>query len=224
MWVLVIEDEASMGDLLSQALREDNHTVTLTRDGMDGLHVADTCAVDAIVLDVNLPGVNGFEIARRLRKAGHQVPILMLTARDAVADVVQGLDAGADDYLTKPFPLKVLLARLRAIARRGARSTVNLFRVGDLTLDPSSHEVQRAGAPIELTSTEFRLLEFLMRRSGRACSRSAIIDGVWGIDKDVEFNTVDAFIRLLRLKVDSGRKTPLIQTMRGYGYILRDEP
>jgi DNA-binding response OmpR family regulator len=224
MWVLVIEDEVSMGDLLLQALREDNHTVTLTRDGMDGLHIANTSAIDAIVLDVNLPGVNGFEIARRLRQTGHQVPILMLTARDAVADVVQGLDAGADDYLTKPFPLKVLLARLRALARRGARSTVNLFRVGDLTLDPGSHEVLRAGVPIELTSTEFRLLEFLMRRSGRACSRSAIIDGVWGIDKDVEFNTVDAFIRLLRLKVDSGRKTPLIQTMRGYGYILRDEP
>jgi DNA-binding response OmpR family regulator len=224
MWVLVIEDEASMGELLSQALREDNHTVTLTRDGTDGLHVANTSAIDAIVLDVNLPGVNGFEIARRLRKAGHQVPILMLTARDAVADVVQGLDAGADDYLTKPFPLKVLLARLRAIARRGTRSTVNLFRVGDLTLDPGSHEVQRAGVPIELTSTEFRLLEFLMRRAGRACSRSAIIDGVWGIDKDVESNTVDAFIRLLRLKVDSGRTTPLIQTLRGYGYILRDEP
>jgi DNA-binding response OmpR family regulator len=224
MWVLVIEDEVSMGDLLLQALREDNHTVTLTRDGMDGLHIANTSAIDAIVLDVNLPGVNGFEIARRLRQTGHQVPILMLTARDAVADVVQGLDAGADDYLTKPFPLKELLARLRALARRGARSTVNLFRVGDLTLDPGSHEVLRAGVPIELTSTEFRLLEFLMRRSGRACSRSAIIDGVWGIDKDVEFNTVDAFIRLLRLKVDSGRKTPLIQTMRGYGYILRDEP
>jgi DNA-binding response OmpR family regulator len=224
MWVLVIEDEASMGELLSQALREDNHTVTLMRDGMDGLHAAATCAVDAIVLDVNLPGVNGFEIARRLRKSGSQLPILMLTARDAVADVVQGLDAGADDYLTKPFPLKVLLARLRALARRGARSTVNLFRVGDLTLDPSNHEVQRAGVSIDLTSTEFRLLEFLMRRAGRACSRSAIIDGVWGIDKDVEPNTVDAFIRLLRLKVDSGRKAPFIQTVRGYGYILRDEP
>src|SRR6202521_5134689 len=143
MWVLVIEDEASMGELLSQALREDNHAVTLTRDGMDGLHIANTSAIDAIVLDVNLPGVNGFEVATRLRKARHQVPILMLTARDAVADVVQGLDAGADDYLTKPLPLKVLLARLRALSRRSARSTVNLFRVGDLTLDPGTHDVQR---------------------------------------------------------------------------------
>jgi DNA-binding response OmpR family regulator len=147
----------------------------------------------------------------------------MLTARDAVADVVQGLDAGADDYLTKPFPLKVLLARLRALSRRSGRATTPLFRVGDLTLDPSTREVQRAGVQIELTSTEFRLLEFLMRRAGRSCSRSSIIDGVWGIDKDVESNTVDAFIRLLRVKVDTAGRSPLIHTVRGYGYILREE-
>jgi two-component system response regulator MprA len=224
LWVLVIEDETSMGALLSQALREDNHTVTLARDSVEGLHAAEMCAVDAIVLDVNLPGLSGFEVARRLRKAKLQMPILMLTARDAVADVVQGLDAGADDYLTKPFPLKVLLARLRALSRRGARSTVNLFHVADLTLDPGTHEVQRAGVSLDLTITEFKLLEFLMRRAGRACSRSAIIDGVWGIDKDVQSNTVDAFIRLLRMKVDGEGRTPLIHTVRGYGYILREAP
>jgi DNA-binding response OmpR family regulator len=224
VWVLIIEDDASMSDLLSQALREDNHTVTLARDGAEGLHAAEMCAVDAIVLDVNLPALNGFEVVRRLRNAGHHVPILMLTARDAPADIVQGLDAGADDYLTKPFPLKVLLARLRALSRRQARSAVNLYRVADLTLDPSSHNVHRAGVLITLTNTEFRLLEFLIRRSGRACSRSAIIDSVWGIDKDVQPNTVDAFIRSLRTKVDRPGWVPLIQTVRGYGYILREEP
>jgi DNA-binding response OmpR family regulator len=148
----------------------------------------------------------------------------MLTARDAAADVVKGLDAGADDYLAKPFAFNVLLARLRALSRRGLRPTVRILQVGDLALDPSSHEVTRAGRLLDLTSTEFRLLEFLMRRAGRVSSRAAIIDGVWGMEQDVKANTVDAFIRLLRSKVDSGHRPALIQTVRGYGYILREEP
>ena len=223
MWVLVIEDEVSMGELLRQGLEEDNHTVTLARDGVEGLHAAETCAVDVIVLDVMLPGLNGIDLARRLRAAGRQVPILMLTARDAVADIVRGLDAGADDYLTKPFPLQVMLARLRALSRRAVRPSVPILSVGDLTLTPATRQVTRAGCVTDLTNTEYRLLEFLMRRAGRACSRSAIIDGVWGLEQEVQTNTVDAFIRSLRNKVDEGRRPSLIQTVRGYGYIMREE-
>jgi DNA-binding response OmpR family regulator len=224
VWVLVIEDEPSMGDLLRRGLEEEKHTVTLARNGLEGLQAAESCNIDAIVLDVMVPGMNGIEIARRLRSSGRQVPILMLTARDAAADIVTGLDAGADDYLTKPFSFKVLLARLRALSRRAARPAVRTLRVADLVLDPATRQVTRAGKVLDLTITEFRLLEFLMRRTGRACSRAAIIDGVWGLEKDVMDNTVDAFIRLLRAKIDGGERPALIQTVRGYGYILRDEP
>jgi DNA-binding response OmpR family regulator len=224
VWVLVIEDEPSMGELIRQGLQEDNHTVTLAADGLEGIHVAETCSIDAVVLDVMLPGLNGIEVARRLRASGRETPILMLTARDAAADIVKGLDAGADDYLTKPFALKVLLARLRALSRRSSRPPVTTLRAGDLTLEPATHEVARGGRTIQLTGTEFRVLEFLMRRAGRVCSRAAIIDGVWGLEQDVQANTVDAFIRLLRAKVDTGHRDALIQTVRGYGYILREEP
>jgi two-component system copper resistance phosphate regulon response regulator CusR len=223
MWVLVIEDEVSMGELLRQGLEEANHTVTLARDGLEGIHAGETCAVDAIVLDVMLPGLSGLEVARRLRAAGHRVPILLLTARDAPADVVNGLDAGADDYLTKPFPFRVLLARLRALGRRGVQAPLPLLSVRDLTLDLTTRVVTRAGRVVDLTHTEFRVLEFLLRRAGRACTRAAIIDGVWGLEKDVQPNTVDAFIRLLRSKVDTDRRRPLIHAVRGYGYILRDD-
>jgi DNA-binding response OmpR family regulator len=223
MWVLVVEDEASMGEVLRQGLEEHNHTVTLVRDGLAGLHAAETCAIDVIVLDVMLPGFTGIEVARRLRSAGRQVPILMLTARDAAADIVKGLDAGADDYLTKPFGLNVLLARLRALARRAERPAVQTLSVGDLTLDPTTREVKRGATLISLTRTEFRILEFLMRRAGRACSRAAIIDGVWGMEKDVQANSVDAFVRLIRAKLDAGRRRSMIDAVRGYGYILREE-
>jgi DNA-binding response OmpR family regulator len=222
VWVLVIEDERSMGDLLRQGLEEANHTVTLARDGLEGIAAAETCAIDAIVLDLMLPGVDGNEIARRLRAAGQQVPILMLTARDAPADIVRGLDAGADDYLTKPFALKVLLARLRALSRRAPRPPQEVLRVRDLTLNPATREVTRADARIDLTSTEFRLLEYLLRRPGRVCSRASIMDGVWGLDKDVQTNTVDVYIKLLRSKIETGGP-PLIQTVRGYGYVVRDD-
>jgi DNA-binding response OmpR family regulator len=222
VWVLVIEDELSMGRLLRQGLEEANHTVTLTRDGLDGAHAGETYPVDAIVLDVMLPGLSGFEVARRLRRAGRQVPIIMLTARDAPADVVHGLDAGADDYLTKPFAFNVLLARLRALSRRAAQAPSATLSVGDLTLDPATREVTRDGSRVELTNTEFRLLEFLARRAGRACSRASIIDGVWGFDQEVQPNTVDAFVRLLRTKLHAGGRAALIRSVRGYGYIMRD--
>ena len=212
-----------MGELLRQGLEEENHTVAVAHNGLEGLHAARTCEFDAIVLDVMMPGMDGFELARKLRAAGRHTPILMLTARDSVADIVKGLDAGADDYLTKPFALKVLLARLRALARRAPRSPVRLLEVNDLVLDPASREVRRGGARINLTNTEFRLLEFLMRRPGRAASRSAIIEAVWGFDEDVEENTVDAFIRLIRGKIDAAGRPRLLHTVRGYGYIMRED-
>ena len=146
----------------------------------------------------------------------------MLTARDTPADIVEGLDAGADDYLVKPFALNVLLARLRAISRRATQPTILVLQVSDLTLDPASHVVSRAGRKISITATEFRLLEFLMRRAGRAASRSAIIEAVWGFDEEVEPNTVDVYIKLLRDKIEMGGQEKLIHTVRGYGYILRD--
>ena len=197
--------------------------MTWARDGVEGVDAAVTGSFDAIVTDVMMPGVDGVELVRRLRESGRQTPVLMLTARDSAADVVRGLDAGADDYITKPFAFRVLLARLRAITRRAERPPVARLQVEDVVLDPATREVTRGGKSIALTATEYRLLEFLMRRAGRAASRSAIIEGVWGFEEDIEANTVDAFIRLLREKLDAGYERKVIQTVRGYGYILRED-
>jgi DNA-binding response OmpR family regulator len=220
--VLIAEDEPNMADLLRQGLEEDNHVVTIARDGGECLAAAAMHQFDALVLDVMMPVVDGVEVARRLRRQGLATPILMLTARDAEQDVVRGLDAGADDYLTKPFALKVLLARLRAISRRAARPPVSCLRVADLELDAAARSVTRAGRAIALTATEFRVLEFLLRRAGHAASRSSIIEAVWGCDGDVEPNTVDAYIKLLRDKINAGHAQPLLHTIRGYGYVLRE--
>jgi two-component system response regulator MprA len=223
VWILVVEDEAAMAESLRQGLEEANHSVTLARDGLEGLHAAETTSFDAIVLDVMMPRIDGMEVTRRLRANGRQTPILLLTARDASSDIVKGLDAGADDYLTKPFSLKVLLARLRAISRRAARPAVATLQVDDLVLGPASRQVTRAEKDVTLTAREFRVLEFLMRRANRAVSRSAIIEGVWGFEDDVESNTVDAYVKLLRDKIETGGRSRLIHTVRGYGYILREE-
>jgi DNA-binding response OmpR family regulator len=222
MWILIAEDESSMGDLLTQGLQEQNHTVTLARDGEEALAALSVGNFDAIVLDVMMPRVNGLDIARRLRATKNHTPILMLTARDAPEDIVIGLDAGADDYLVKPFSLSVLLARLRSITRRSAQSPVKELRAGHLSLDPAARAVTRHGKSIALTPTEFRLLELLMRRANRAVSRSAIIEAVWGFNEDVESNTVDVYIKQLREKVDPDISKRLIHTVRGFGYILRD--
>ncbi len=223
VWILVVEDEPAMADLLCQGLEEANHTVTVARDGAEGLHAAEASQFDAIVLDVMLPQMDGVELTRRLRAAGRQTPILMLTARDAAADIVKGLDAGADDYLTKPFSWKVLLARLRAISRRAPRPAVSTLQVSDLSIDPASSQVRRGGALVNLTATEFRILEFLMRRAGRVVSRSSMMEAIWGFEEEIESNTVDAFIKLLRDKIDRGRERKLIQTVRGFGYVIREE-
>lgn len=224
VWILVVEDEPAMRDVLRQGLEEENHTVTVAADGMEGIHAAETLNLDAILLDVMMPGMSGIDLVRRLRAGGRQTPVLMLTARDAAQDVVRGLDAGADDYLTKPFSFDVLLARLRAMSRRSAQPPKTKLQVADLVLDPASRQVRRNEVSLALTATEYRVLEFLMRRLGHASSRSAIIEGVWGFDQDIEANTVDAFIRHLREKIDHGHPRKLIHTVRGYGYIMREEP
>ena len=222
MWVLVVEDEPSMGKLLRQGLEEENHTVVVATDGLDGLTAAAMNPFDTIILDVMLPSLNGIEVARRLRKAGNQVPIIMLTARDSPGDVVSGLDAGADDYLVKPFAFSVLVARLRAISRRAIQPPIAVLQVDDLRIEPASHFVTRGDRQLDLTATEYRLLEYLIRRVGRIGSRSAIIEAVWGFDQEVELNTVDAYIKLLRDKIDAGEQRKLIHTVRGYGYVLRE--
>ena len=222
MRVLIIEDERGMAELLKKGLEEENHRVALAFDGLEGLELARTYEFDAIVLDLMLPRVDGFEVARRLRHAGNQTPILMLTARDAVPDIVKGLDRGADDYLTKPFSFEVLLARLRSVARRGSAPRPTCLRVADLTLDPAARQALRGQRQIRLSPTEYRLLELLMRRAGRVVTRTAIVEAVWGLENDIEENTLDAFVRLLRGKVDKGFSTKLIQTVRGVGYCLRE--
>ena len=174
MWILIVEDEPAMARMLRQGLEEQNHTVTVAIEGLEALELASARPFDAIVLDVMLPGIDGCEIARRLRKSGIQTSILMLTARDASTDIVTGLEAGADDYLVKPFAFSVLIARLRAISRRAANPSTPVLQVDDLILDPSSREVFRGGKQVTLTATEFRFLEHLMRRAGRVASRTHI--------------------------------------------------
>jgi two-component system response regulator MprA len=221
MWILVAEDELAMANLLRQGLEENNHTAAIARNGEEALAAAETSAFDAIVLDVMMPKLDGIEVTKRLRAAKNGVPILMLTAKDASSDVIRGLDAGADDYLVKPFAFGVLLARLRALSRRREVAPMQVLQADNLTLDPAAHCVTRAGQEIPLTATEFRVLEFLLRNAGRAESRTAIIEAVWGFDEEVELNTVDVYIKILREKLDSDCHRKLIQTVRGYGYVIR---
>src|ERR1051326_6214926 len=191
-----------MSELLKRTLGEEGHQVVLARDGREGFELARSSPFDVIVLDVMLPGIDGFTIARRLRESRNQTPILMLTARDAAADIVRGLDCGADDYLAKPFSIDVLLARLRAVSRRGAIPRPIFLEIAGVKLDPASHRVTRGDELLSLTPREYRLLELLMRNPGRAVSRDTILESVWGFGSDVSENTVEVFMRHRRLKVD----------------------
>jgi DNA-binding response OmpR family regulator len=222
MWILVVEDELPMARILSKGLRQQNHTVSIAASGAEAVEAATSITFDAVILDVMLPDINGLAVAQRLRAGGNHVPILMLTARDSPEDIIKGLDAGADDYLVKPFGLDVLQARLRALSRRAASPAKSVLQVDDLILNPATRQVSRAGKPVNLTATEFRFLEHLMRRAGRVASRSSIIDAVWGLQQDIENNTVDNYIRVLREKIDPDPDTRLIHTVRGYGYVLRE--
>jgi DNA-binding response OmpR family regulator len=222
MKILVVEDDVKMAELLRRGLSREGHTVSVETDGLAGLEVATSGNFDAILLDVMLPGMDGMTVARRLRSSGSRVPVLMLTARDAVRDVVRGLDAGADDYLTKPFSFDVLNARLRVIERRITPGSGPSLHVADLTLNTESHEVHRGTRAILLTRTEYEVLEYLMRRAGRIVSRDGLIEAIWGIDREVGYNTVDVFMFQLRTKLEAGGGTRLIQTVRGFGYTIRE--
>ncbi len=221
--LLVIEDEPRMLELLRRGLTEEGHTVVCGGDGGEGLDLARDYEFDAIVLDVMLPKINGFELAKKLRQEKVTTPVLMLTAKDAVQDVVRGLDAGADDYLTKPFTFNELLARLRALQRRATARPQNCLQVGDLILDPGSRAVSRSGRPLLLTRTEYSLLERLMYRAGKVVPRQTLIEAVWGFDREIEENTLDAFVRLLRHKIDPEGLPKLILTVRGVGYMIRTD-
>lgn len=219
--VLVVEDQPALARMLERVLREEGFRVELAFDGPAGLAAAGRQPPDAVVLDVMLPGLDGLAVCRSLRAAGLVMPVIMLTARDAIADRVRGLDAGADDYLVKPFAFEELLARLRAQLRREAAEPERL-RVADLVLDPGAHAVQRGGRRIELSALEFRLLEFLMRHPNQVLSRDQIIDHVWGYDADHSSKPVDVYVHYLRKKIDAGWSVRLLRTVRSVGYVLRD--
>lgn len=224
MRILVAEDDPRMAALLQRGLSEEGHVVDNADTGRKALDIASATEFDVLVFDVMLPDIEGFELVRMLRGTGNRTPVLLLTARDTNTDIVTGLTAGADDYVTKPFAFDVLLARVKALARRGPAVHDVCLSVADVTLNTSTHTVTRAGQPINLTRTEFSLLEYLMRRSDRVVSRQALIEGVWGATRDVEDNTLDAFVRLLRQKVDATPGRPLIDTIRGVGYCIRERP
>ncbi|HJS26956.1 MAG TPA: response regulator transcription factor [Actinomycetota bacterium] len=224
MRLLVVEDELKMAGLLKRALEEEGYAVDVTGSGEEALWLGTENPYDAIVLDLMLPDVDGFAVCRGLREAGRWTPVLMLTARDAVRDRVAGLDAGADDYLTKPFSLAELLARLRALIRRGATERPPVLRVGDLSLDPAARSVARDGRRIELTAKEYSLLEFFMRHPGEVLTRTRVIEHVWDFAYEGDSNVVDVYIRYLRNKVDRPFGRDSIETVRGSGYRLRGEP
>jgi heavy metal response regulator len=221
MRILLVEDDSSVSGFIVKGLREERYAVDLATDGEMGLTLAETIPYDVIILDVMLPKVNGFEVCRRLREQRMTTPILLLTARDAIADRVSGLDTGADDYLTKPFAFAELLARLRALLRRGSTQPIPHLNIADLELDPVSHRVWRAGQAIVLTNKEYSLLEYLMRNTGRVLTRTAITEHVWDIHYESVTNIVDVHIKTLRSKMDRDFSPPLIHTVRGVGYVLK---
>ncbi len=223
MRILVIEDEAKVASFIRRALEEEGYAVDLCAEGSQGLELARSGCYDLIILDLMLPELPGLEVLRCLRKEKIASPVLILSARSQVDQKVKGLDAGADDYLTKPFPIEELLARVRALLRRGTGETTGVLQVEDLVLNPATREVTRGGQRIELTSKEYALLEYLMRNNGRVLTRPMIAEHVWNLDFDTFTNVIDVYVNYLRNKVDRGRDRKLIQTVRGSGYVLKAE-
>jgi DNA-binding response OmpR family regulator len=215
--ILIVEDDVEMAAVLCQGFEQEDYTVSLARDGEEGLRMALRQEFRALVLDVMLPLRDGFEVAAELRGAGVRTPILMLTARDSVTDVVRGLDCGAEDYVTKPFSFLELSARLRALLRRGQPAPVR-WEVADLVMDTGAHSVWRQQQPIPLTKTEFRVLEVLMRNAGHVVRRRDLIRTVWGLEGSIDDNNLDVTISAIRGKIDKGFETKLICTVRGFGY------
>jgi two-component system, OmpR family, response regulator len=222
--ILVVEDEGRLAGLLRSGLTEEGHGVDVAGSGEEALDWVDVVAYDAIVLDIMLPGIDGLEVCRRLRKNRVRTPILLLTARDAVHDRVAGLDAGADDYLTKPFAFSELAARLRALARRPADTHDPILRAGNVRLDPATRRVWRGDEPIRLPNKEFRILEYLLRHPRRVLTRAAIAEHVWDYDFPGVTNVIDVHVRQLRRKLDDPYPGGMIETVRGVGYRLRPDP
>jgi DNA-binding response OmpR family regulator len=222
MRVLVVEDEKKTASFISKALQAEGFAVSTCHRGDEALAAAANSSFDGIVLDIMLPGLDGLSILKQLRSRKNQTPVLLVSARGAVNERIEGLNAGADDYLPKPFVIAELVARVRALGRRGGESKSTLLRVADLTLDTISHRAERGGKSFDLTAREFRLLEFLMRSSGHICGRMSIIEKVWDYDFDPGTNLVDVYIKRLREKIDEGFESKLLHTVRGAGYVLRE--
>ena len=221
MRVLVVEDETKVGSFIKRALEEESYAVDLCEDGAQGLDLALTGSYDLIMIDLMLPGLPGMEVLTRLRKEKIQTPVLILTAQSKVDQRVKGLDAGADDYLTKPFAIDELLARVRALLRRGTAEASGTLQIDDLILNPATREVTRGGQRIDLTVKEYALLEYFMRHAGRVLTRPMISDHVWNQDFDTFTNVIDVYVNYLRNKIDRGRTKKLIHTIRGSGYMLK---
>jgi len=222
MRILFIEDDVALQEIVSKRLKYEGYIVTSCFDGAAGLERATSEDFDCIILDLMLPKLDGLQLLAQLRAAGNRAKVLILTARGSVADRVEGLNAGADDYLVKPFVFEELLARIRALMRRDEDIKDNRLTVDDLVLDVSEHRVSRGGADISLTSKEYALLEYLMRNLGRIMTRSQIIDHVWGFEFEHDSNIIDVYIRYLRRKIDADHEKKLIQTVRGFGYVIKD--
>ena len=225
MRILVVDDERAVRESLRRALELEGYEIELAADGQEALHRLEAngdAQPDAVILDLLMPMMDGLEVCRRLRRAGNRVPVLMLTARDEIENRVAGLDAGADDYVTKPFALEELVARVRALLRRTTAGEDELLRFADLELNPGTREVRRAGDPIELTRTEFALLELFLTNPRQVLTRSIIFERVWGYDFGFASNSLDVYIGYLRRKTEAGGKSRLIQTVRGVGYALRE--
>jgi two-component system, OmpR family, response regulator len=221
--VLVVEDKVKLATILSRGLRKEGLSADICATGEDAIWMAASTPYDAVILDVMLPGIDGFETCRRLRSKAIWAPILMLTARESIDDRVEGLDSGADDYLTKPFSLRELLARLRALIRRGAAERPTVLLVGDLQLDPAARRVWRAGTEIQLSLKEFALLEALMRRAGQVLSRLDLLEAAWDQSYENRSNIVDAYVARLRSKIDRPFRAQTLETVRGAGYRVREE-
>lgn len=225
MRILVVEDDRKVASFIRKGLEEEGHAVEVAGDGAAAIERAtDGAPWDLVVLDVMLPKGDGFGVLKALRQEGLRMPVLMLTARDAVSDRVTGLDLGADDYLSKPFAFEEFLARVRALLRRGGGGPSPVLRLADLTLDPSSREVRRGARKVELTAREHTLLDYFLRNSGRVLTRSMLAQHVWGLDFDPESNVVDVYVGYLRRRIEAPGERRLLHTVRGVGYVLKDEP